>query len=107
MVGNEKKTIIYHIQNDVITLYQGSIASEKNKMTGWQYLYGVFAKIKELAPNKNLHTIMDVQVCPNMKKVTLEKIVDVLENDTNEVILNDDFMQKALSPLKKMLELAK
>jgi quinolinate synthase len=50
---------------------------------------------------------MDVQVCPNMKKVTLEKIVDVLENDTNEVILNDDFMQKALSPLKKMLELAK
>ena len=37
---------------------------------------------------------MDVQVCPNMKKVTLEKIVDVLENDTNEVILNDDFMQK-------------
>ena len=68
---------------------------------------GVFAKIKELAPNKNLHTIMDVQVCPNMKKVTIEKIVDVLENDTNEVILNDDFMQKALSPLKKMLELAK
>ena len=68
---------------------------------------GVFSKIKELAPNKNLHTIMDVQVCPNMKKVTLEKIVDVLENDTNEVILNDDFMQKALSPLKKMLELAK
>ena len=68
---------------------------------------GVFAKIKELAPNKNLHTIMDVQVCPNMKKVTLEKIVDVLENDTNEVILNDDFMQKAFSPLKKMLELAK
>ena len=50
---------------------------------------------------------MDVQVCPNMKKVTLEKIVDVLENDTNEVILNDDFMQKAFSPLKQMLELAK
>ena len=40
-----------------------------------------------------------------MKKYV--KIVDVLENDTNEVILNDDFMQKALSPLKKMLELAK
>ena len=40
-------------------------------------------------------------------KTALEKIVDVLENDTNEVILNDDFMQKALSPLKQMLELAK
>ena len=33
--------------------------------------------------------------------------VDVLENETNEVILNDEFMQKALSPLEKMLELAK
>lgn len=50
---------------------------------------------------------MDVQVCPNMKKVTLEKILDVLENETNEVILNDEFMQKALSPLEKMLVLAK
>ena len=50
---------------------------------------------------------MDVQVCPNMKKVTLEKILDVLENETNEVILNDEFMQKALGPLEKMLELAK
>mgnify|MGYP000349841533 CR=1 FL=1 len=50
---------------------------------------------------------MDVQVCPNMKKVTLEKIVDVLENDTNEVILNDDFMQKALSPLKKNVRTCK
>ena len=47
------------------------------------------------------------EVCPNMKKVTLEKILDVLENETNEVILNDEFMQKALSPLEKMLELAK
>ena len=35
------------------------------------------------------------------EKVTLEKILDVLENETNEVILNDEFMQKALSPLEK------
>ena len=40
MVGNERKSIIYHIENDVITLYQGSVVSEDNKMTGWQYLYG-------------------------------------------------------------------
>ena len=42
-----------------------------------------------------------------MKKVTLEKIVDVLENETNEVFLDDEFIKKALSPLEKMLELAK
>lgn len=40
LVGNEKKTLIYHIVNDSITLYQGSSVSEGEKMTGWQYLYG-------------------------------------------------------------------
>lgn len=40
MIGNEKKTIAYHIVNDVITLYQGSEISADTKMTGWQYLYG-------------------------------------------------------------------
>jgi len=93
-VGSTSAIIDYVVQTDAKDFIIGTVD-------------GVFAKIKELAPNKELHTIMDVQVCPNMKKVTLEKIVDVLENETNEVILNDDFMQKALSPLKKMLELAK
>ena len=93
-VGSTSAIIDYVVQSDAKDFIIGTVD-------------GVFAKIKELAPNKELHTIMDVQVCPNMKKVTLEKILDVLENETNEVILNDEFMQKALSPLEKMLELAK
>lgn len=68
---------------------------------------GVFAKIHELSPDKILHTVIDHQVCPNMKKVTLDKIIDVLENETNEVILEEEFMNKALKPLERMLELAK
>lgn len=40
LVGNEKKTLIFHIKNDTITLYKGSSICSKNKMTGWQYLYG-------------------------------------------------------------------
>ena len=93
-VGSTSAIIDYVVQSDAKDFIIGTVD-------------GVFAKIKELVPNKELHTIMDVQVCPNMKKVTLEKILDVLENEINEVILNDDFMQKALSPLEKMLELAK
>ena len=68
---------------------------------------GVFAKIKELAPNKNLHTIMDVQVCPNMKKVTLDKLIEALENEENEVLLSDQEISDAHAPLLRMLELAK
>lgn len=40
MIGNEEKTIIYHIVDDSITLYQGLTVTDDNKMTGWQYLYG-------------------------------------------------------------------
>ena len=40
LVGNEKKTLIFHIKNDTITLYKGSSISSENKMTGWLYLYG-------------------------------------------------------------------
>ena len=68
---------------------------------------GVFAKIKELAPNKNLHTIMDVQVCPNMKKVTLDKLIEALENEENEVLLSEQEISDAHTPLLRMLELAK
>ena len=43
----------------------------------------------------------------NMKKNTLEKIRDCLKNNTNQVILDDEFMVKAKKPLERMHELAK
>ena len=42
-----------------------------------------------------------------MKKNTLEKIRDCLKNNTNQVILDDEFMVKAKKPLERMHELAK
>lgn len=68
---------------------------------------GVFAKIHALAPDKILHSVIENQICPNMKKVTLDKIIDVLENESNEVILEANFMDQAMKPLEKMLLLAK
>lgn len=40
LVGNEEKTLIFHIKNDKITLYRGSTVETGKKMSGWQYLYG-------------------------------------------------------------------
>lgn len=68
---------------------------------------GVFAEIKKQAPDKILHTIKEQQVCVNMKKVTLEKVLDVLEHETNEVFVDEDVAQKAMQPLTRMLALAK
>ena len=36
----------------------------------------------------------------------LDKVLDVLENDTNEVFVDEELAQCALKPLNKMLELA-
>lgn len=39
-IGNEKKTLIYHIVNDQITLYKGLRITAENKLTGWQHFFG-------------------------------------------------------------------
>ena len=41
-----------------------------------------------------------------MKLVTLEKVLDVLENETNVVQVSEEVSKKALIPLEKMLEIA-
>lgn len=68
---------------------------------------GVQHTINNACEGKILHRVIDQQKCPDMQKVTLAKIIDVLENGINEVILEEEFMQKALHPLEKMLELGK
>ena len=67
---------------------------------------GVFNEIRKKAPDKKLYTVKPDQVCVNMKKVTLEKVLDVLENDTNEVFVDKELADHAMKPLNKMLELA-
>jgi quinolinate synthase len=44
--------------------------------------------------------------CPYMKMITLEKILHVLENESNEIILPDHVMYNALRPIERMLELS-
>ncbi len=66
---------------------------------------GVFAEIEKQAPGKKLYTLKPDQICVNMKKVTLAKVVDVLENETNEVFVDEEMAAASLKPLERMLEL--
>ena len=68
---------------------------------------GVFKEIRSKAPGKKLYTLMPEQVCVNMKLATLDKVLDVLENETNEVFVDEETAAKAMKPLNRMLELAK
>ena len=50
---------------------------------------------------------MEDQICPDMKMITLEKIVEVLENEINDVELEAGWRERANAPLINMLELGK
>ena len=68
---------------------------------------GVFGEIKKKAPDRKLYTLKPDQVCVNMKMVTLDKVLEVLEEEKNEVYVEEELARKAMKPLTRMLELAK
>lgn len=68
---------------------------------------GVFYELLQKNPEKKFYSVGHRQFCPNMKKVTLEKVRDALENLDPEVALTEEMRRKAEAPLKRMLELAK
>lgn len=68
---------------------------------------GVIHEMEKRNPGKKFYPATDKLVCPNMKKNTLEKVRDCLKNNTNQVELDEEFMEKAKKPLERMHELAK
>lgn len=70
---------------------------------------GVFHQLLKENPDKKFYPAMEKQVCTNMKKVTLDKVHEVLSDlgSQEEIILRDDMMEAAKEPLEKMLALAK
>lgn len=67
---------------------------------------GVFFELMQKNPDKKFYSVGHRQFCPNMKLVTIDKVINALETMAPEVVLSEDMMEKALVPLQKMLELA-
>ena len=76
---------------------------------------GIFHKLKETAPNKNFiiaptagneATCRSCASCPWMSMNTLNAIADSLRKETNEIIVDEMLAEKAMAPLKKMLNFA-
>lgn len=68
---------------------------------------GVLYELQEKNPNKKFYFPEPLPICADMKKITIEKVIDCLENDLNEVIIDNETREKALLPLNRMLELAR
>ena len=63
-------------------------------------------RLKKENPDKEFYPVSRA-VCPNMKKITLEKVVYSLENLEPELKLSKDTIEKARKPLTRMMEIGR
>ena len=68
---------------------------------------GVMYELKQKNPDKKFYPLVSSQVCPDMKKITLEKVLECMINETGGVEVTDELRTSANASLNRMLELAK
>ncbi len=68
---------------------------------------GVLYQIRQNCPEKQCFAVIPEQICPDMRKITLEKVASVLRKFDHTVEMDTALAEKAYAPLQKMLELAR
>lgn len=63
-------------------------------------------RLKSENPNKEFYPIKSA-ICPNMKKITLEKVLNSLKTLEPKVQLPDEIMEKAKKPLQRMMDVGR
>jgi quinolinate synthase len=67
---------------------------------------GMIHKLRSVAPDKEYILASETFICPNMKKITLEKILSSLTDEEPRIIVQEEIRVKALGSLTRMLELS-
>tara|TARA_Y100000590_G_scaffold439910_1_gene564544 strand:- start:432 stop:1421 length:990 start_codon:yes stop_codon:yes gene_type:complete len=57
--------------------------------------------------NPKVQFIRPCNLCPHMKRITLPKILDCLENETNEILMSDETIEKARKSVERMAEIGR
>jgi len=57
--------------------------------------------------NPNVKFIRPCNLCPHMKKITLPKILDCLQNETNEILMSEETIEKARKSVERMTEIGR
>ena len=57
--------------------------------------------------NPNVKFIRPCNLCPHMKKITLPKILDCLKNETNEILMSKETIEKARKSVERMTEIGR
>jgi quinolinate synthase len=65
---------------------------------------GIIHRMKKENPGKSFYPASDKATCPNMKRITLEKVLWSLEDLTYEITVPQDIMDKARLSIERMLQ---
>ena len=57
--------------------------------------------------NPNVEFIRPCNLCPHMKRITLPKILECLENESNEILMSEEIIKKAKKSVKRMTEIGR
>jgi quinolinate synthase len=63
-------------------------------------------RLKKENPDKSFYQIKSA-ICPNMKKITLEKVLNSLKTLEPKIKLSKEIIQKAKKPLQKMMDVGR
>lgn len=68
---------------------------------------GILYELKKQNPNKKFYSVGHRQFCPNMKRITLEKMKDALQSLEPQIHMDESLREKAKGALENMHLLAK
>ncbi len=66
---------------------------------------GIIHRIKKENPSKSFYPVSETVVCPNMKRINLEKILWSLEDLNYQIEVDADIMKKARLSIDRMLQI--
>jgi len=73
---------------------------------------GILHQMHKQSPEKEFIIVPSDETCscndcPYMKMISMQKIYDVLLNESNEIILEESIMKNSIKPIERMLEISK
>lgn len=68
---------------------------------------GILYELQKRNPNKKFYFPKTKPICTDMKKITLEKILQVLKGENNRAVVKTEMSKAAKQTLNRMLKLAK
>ena len=66
---------------------------------------GVMHELRKQNPDKEFYLADESFSCPGMKRITLEKVLDVMEHQNHKITVDEQLRKDSMIPLERMLKL--